>query len=537
MKDVFLTSEYILPKTSVKMDTSDAELKWIFDECERLCRLNKKEFGDYNVLIEGAKYNGVWLETQPLGGEMYAKRDLEAGLSNILIFFRYQRRDGRYPGMISCKNVWDRVAAHYDWMQGCFIADPALKMYYHLGKDIEYLKLAYDSIKDFDEYLWRYRDGNGDGCLETWSVWDTGEDNCTLHILGGVDYPRCGGWGKSVPPKDYGDMPFDSPQYMGYSYSCRIALARMASLLRNGEEQKWLDLAEKTRQKAKELLWDDENKSYYNRNKYGKFIRAITQENIKCMHMGIMTQEMADDFIHYHLMNEDEFFTPYPLPCIAINDPYFHYNDEFSNCAEKLRNIDFDSHDIDNNSWSGPTSGLTYQRSIKSLLNYGHHAEQLMIGDRVIALAKKNKVFVQNNHPITGDYSPTSQNGYSPMMLSVLEFISLKQGINISTDEILWTSYTDADFSYTQEYGEHIYTIEKSHGKTAAYINGKKIFDFVGNTRIKTNMRGDILSIFGIEPKSSVIKLNGETDYKLDPNDEIVFQSGKFVTVKKTSFC
>ena len=100
MRDLFLVKSYNLHNNSVEFKTDDKELQLVFDECERLCKLNRKEFGDYNVLIEGAKYNGAWLETQPMGGEMYAKRDLEAALSNILIFIRYQRRDGRYPGMI-----------------------------------------------------------------------------------------------------------------------------------------------------------------------------------------------------------------------------------------------------------------------------------------------------------------------------------------------------------------------------------------------------------------------------------------------------
>ena len=53
-----------------------------------LCKQNLKTFNDYQVLIEGAKYTGVWLETQPIGGEMYAKRNMKTALSNILIFIR-----------------------------------------------------------------------------------------------------------------------------------------------------------------------------------------------------------------------------------------------------------------------------------------------------------------------------------------------------------------------------------------------------------------------------------------------------------------
>lgn len=505
MRDLFSIKAYNLVKTSVEFKTEDEDLKWVFDECERLCKLNRKEFGDYNVLIEGAKYNGVWLETQPMGGEMYAKRDMEAALSNILIFMRYQRRDGRYPGMISFKNGWDRVTAHYDWMQGCFFADAALRMYYHLGCDKEYLALLYDSVKDFDEYLWKYRDSKGDGCLEVFCIWDTGEDNSTVHILNGVEYPRCGGWGKSDPPSDYGNMPYKSPQYMAYSYSCRIALAEMSAILNNGKEHEWREKAETVRRKAAKYLWNDERKAFFNRDKHGKIIDALTQENIKCMYHGLMTQEMADDFIRLHFMNENEFWTPYPLPSIALNDPYFHYDSEFSNCQQRLCEIGFNSHDIDNNSWAGPTNGLTYQRSIRALLNYNHHAEEIMLAERVLGLVKRNKVFVQNNNPLSGEYSASSQNGYGPMMLAVLEFISLMTGVNVSLGEITWTFYGDVEFEYTQNVGKAKYRLISKNGRAIAYINEVAVFEAIGSFRIKTDMQGNISSIFGIDSKKQIL--------------------------------
>ena len=95
-----MVENYKLYKNSVSFETEDKELEFVYNEAERLLKENIKQFNDFKVIIEGSKYNGVWLETQPLGGEMYAKRELETALNNILIFMKYQRRDGRYPGMI-----------------------------------------------------------------------------------------------------------------------------------------------------------------------------------------------------------------------------------------------------------------------------------------------------------------------------------------------------------------------------------------------------------------------------------------------------
>ena len=88
MRDLFIADNYKLTENSVEFKTDDKELQFLFDECERLLKENVKEFGDYKVLIEGAKYTGVWIETQPIGGEMYAKRNLKTALNNILIFIR-----------------------------------------------------------------------------------------------------------------------------------------------------------------------------------------------------------------------------------------------------------------------------------------------------------------------------------------------------------------------------------------------------------------------------------------------------------------
>lgn len=43
----------------------------------------------------------VWLETQPMGGAMYATRNVPLALNNQLAFMRTQRADGRLPGMVS----------------------------------------------------------------------------------------------------------------------------------------------------------------------------------------------------------------------------------------------------------------------------------------------------------------------------------------------------------------------------------------------------------------------------------------------------
>ena len=88
------------PETMVSFRCDDPALMKLYHEAESRCRWNLKDFGGDTVLVEGGGYRKIWLETQPMGGEMYALRNLQVGLNNSLMFMRHQREDGRLPGSV-----------------------------------------------------------------------------------------------------------------------------------------------------------------------------------------------------------------------------------------------------------------------------------------------------------------------------------------------------------------------------------------------------------------------------------------------------
>ena len=107
MKGFHARDYHFLP-TEVHFRTTDSGLQKMYDLGEKFLKENEMVYNDKKVIKEGATYPFLWLETQPMGGEMYAKRNIEAGLNNILIFMQYQRKDGRFPGMISEDNgLWE----------------------------------------------------------------------------------------------------------------------------------------------------------------------------------------------------------------------------------------------------------------------------------------------------------------------------------------------------------------------------------------------------------------------------------------------
>ena len=131
----------------------------LFDTAEEKLKQNLKEFAGRTVLIEGGGYEKIWLETQPMGGEMYAKRDMVPALNNQLLFMECQRADGRIPGSIAL--IDGKITPQFNKFQGFCFPEPALNMYYLMGKDADYLELLHRTLRRFDEYLWKTRDSDG----------------------------------------------------------------------------------------------------------------------------------------------------------------------------------------------------------------------------------------------------------------------------------------------------------------------------------------------------------------------------------------
>ncbi len=507
-----------IPHTGVTFRTSDPMLQKLYDEAERKAQWNIAWFGPYQVLVEGAGYDNVWLETQPMGGTMYAKRNLTVARNNIQIFMDYQRADGRLAGMIS--RAGDSLFAHYGWFQGYCFPMPALELYYWLDKDTAYLQQLYQVLEAFDRYLWKTRDSDQDGCLESWCICDTGEDHCVRFNQSPWFWPydeaptsdRLAalpesvlaemGLGKKKPAKSFTTpLPIESMDVMSYAYSGRDVLARIAEILGNGRAAYWRQQADAVRIKLKERLWNKKKHACYDLDKNNRVMAILLHNNLRCMYFGSFDQQMADAFVRHHLLNPEEFWTPMPLPSIAANDAAFR--------------------NVAGNDWSGQPQGLTFQRSIRALENYGHCAEVTMIGQKFLQAIGDSMKFTQQFDPFTGKVDQT-KDGYGPSILAALEFISRLYGIHLSQDRVLWSCLDDAfEHDYTQQWGKRSFRMATQGRQVHCSINGKKAFAFSRGIRIISDNKGRIIEAVGIDikPQQTIITHRGKTvSLTVEPN-------------------
>ncbi|WP_051538214.1 MGH1-like glycoside hydrolase domain-containing protein [Butyrivibrio proteoclasticus] len=458
-------------EASVRFDCSDPSLLALIRAAEEKCLKNIKRFGDKEVLIEGGGYEKVWIETQPMGGAMYGKRNIEVALNNVKIFMDHQREDGRLPGSI--ENKQGVIVPQFDKFQGFCFAEPALDVYYLIGKDKAYLQQLYEVLIKYDEYLWAVRDSDGDGCLESWCVYDTGEDNAVRY----GDAPNY--WDKDVAPDEFTLVPIASMDFMSYSYSARKVVSEIARLLGDEDSALLYDKrAKEVRDKLRDYLWDERNGAFFDRDKKHQTMTALLHNNLRTMYWGSMDPEQAKRFVYDHLTNPDEFWTKLPLPSVAANDPVFR--------NERVNN------------WSGQCQGLTYQRAIRALENYGYYKLIPKLGNKLFEAIGSEHAFVQQYDPFTMEPCMESvaglQDGYGPTLLSSLEYFARMYGVSLIRDKLVWGCSRGADVTYEQTYGDSSFVLENSGDKARGLINGKEIFVAQRGCRIETDLKGKVIA-------------------------------------------
>ena len=477
----------MFPRTSVFFNTRDEALQRLYDEAERKCLLNLKRFDGRTVLVEGGGYEKIWLETQPMGGDMYALRNLEAAKNNCQLFMEHQRADGRLPGSIQC--VDGKIEAQFNKYQGFCFPFPALNLYFLLEEDREYLRQLQDCLRRFDDCLWRTRDSNGDGLLESFCVYDTGED---LALRYG-DAPCW--WTADEAPEGYAVVPMASMDVMSWSYAARDTLARISRILEDGREETWRKKAADVARALRKGLWDEARGACYDKDKSGKTIDILCHNTLRCMYWGALFPDMADRFVNEHLLNPSEFWTPFPLPSVSVSDPAFR------NAPE--------------NNWSGQPEGLTYQRAILALENYGYHTLVTRLGEKLLrAIIENGFRFTQQFDPFTGrpslvhavthqpveaDSDEPIQDAYGPTMLAVLEYIAHRFGIHPHLGQVWFSLGSGMEYTYEAEFCAHRYAIRSDGKKAEITVDHLALGTFPCGRRILTDRAGRILSTVRIE--------------------------------------
>ena len=429
------------------------------------------------VLLEGATYAGVWLECAPLEGLVYAPLSPDTALANHEVFFDLQREDGYLP----C-NVKKTILGTGQIQMVVPIAATAWDLY-RRNRSAAFLEKTYSACSRWDEWLVRYRNTRGSGLCEAFCTYDTGHDNSPRFLGKSRQCPQADA--RICPPDD--GLPYLAPDLSATVYGGRIALAAMAREMgRTAEESRWLESAEAIRKLILDRLYDARDAAFYDIDSHDRFVRIRGDAITRVMGEHVADGKLFDEVYRRQLHNPSAFWTPYPFPSIAADDPAF-------------------VRPIPRNSWGGATQALTALRTPRWMEHYGKYADFTHLMTRWVEALVRSGQFLQQMDPENGEFSP-DRGAYSPAMLALFDFVWRLYGVRPLSNTIEWNCRLPEDTpSTTAKWGTA--ELQNDHTGSSLTLAGKQIAKIHGIARLETTNDGKPLRLIATEPRAVTVLL------------------------------
>jgi len=481
--------------------TDNAQLQAAYEAALKGLRSNvlKVHGFDRPVLIEGAGYNGIWLESGPHEGLTYACVDEKVAAANHEVFFALQRDDGYLP----CYVWFERMGSAQIQMV-VPVAATAWELFMRT-QDEEFLDRSYHACVRWDEWLRRHRDTRGTGLCEAFCEFDTGHDNSPRWK--GLPH-ACPDGDASVCPEAEG-LPYLAPDLSATVYGGRLALAAMANALERPEEaDAWLERAEAIRQAIMEHCFDAEDACFYDVDGEGEFVRIRGDVLTRVLGEHVVGQDLFEQIYRRHIRDPKEFWTPYPLPSIAADDPAF-------------------VRELPANCWGGPSQALTALRAPRWMEHYGKAADLTHLMQQWVKALCADGSFRQQINPWTGE--AIGPDGYSPAMLVLVDFVARLYGVRQDEDGLEWNCRLPEGASTTQ------FWLPTPNGKAhlcaradgcELLLAGKSVLSVQGTCRIRTDAQGRPVCARGTAPEPQEVTLTwpdgASVSLTLRPDEEIL---------------
>ena len=361
------------------------------------------------------QYPGLWLE-HVYDSVIYAKLQPEriTIAENVInLFIDRQTEDGQLPFRVMDGNRTkgiekDRIA-EYTQIQECVSFFSLALEVYEMNKNTDFLKKIYSAGQMWDLWLRKNRMTTDRGLIELFCGYDTGHDNsgrlqglsCKRnYVKDGVIQNAA-----TLPPED-GITPVLAIDMNCNFYGNEIALAKMAKILgKDDEAEAWMRSASEIKKKIFDYCYDENDAYFYDVDKNGNKRKYKSSTIFHLFLEGVLDKntdkEIIDRIYNEHIKNPNEFWTEYPFPSMAINDPSTKDHKNF-NC------------------WGYYTQGLIVLRCSIWMDKYGYSEDYNYILKKWVetwTLHYDDIKFAQEIDPITGEPTKSSE-WYSSCMLA-----------------------------------------------------------------------------------------------------------------------
>ena len=511
----------------------DAGLMRVYEAALRTLEGNVVRVAGYRepVLVEGSVYHGVWLEGAPQEGQVYSETGLAgaraAARNNHRIFFALQKEDGQLPCWVRAGEPARDHRGSHPARTGQQAHGPArasgggpgfgqIQMVVPIAatawelaqqtSDEELLAIAYAACGRWDGWLRRYRDTRRTGLCEGFCTWDTGMDNS----------PRWAGMPNLCPGADARKrpdapgLPRLCPDLSATVYGGRVALAEMAKALgKTSEADRWSESAQAIRQLIEERLYDPETGAFYDVDAGGRFVRVRSVATLRVLGEHVVGQELFETVWRKQAHNTAAFWTPYPFPSEALDDPTF-------------------VRPIVANSWGGAAQALTALRAPRWMEHYGKPAELAWMMQQWISAIQQAGAFRQQMDPMTGEFTRPDPGGYSPAALVLVDFVWRLSGVRAEGDMLEWNVRAPSDkggAAFALPLEGKTAELRYHNGAAELRLAGRLIAEVEGVARLVTTRDGVVREAVGIGDAEGVVtvRLAGRAERKvrMRPNGRV----------------
>jgi putative isomerase len=304
-------------------------------------------------------YVGVWQWDAYFHAIAYRYVDAHLAEDQLRIFLDHQLPNGMIPDAVHDEglvaNLLMPVAAPVT--KPPLVAWAALKLY-EVSGNLAFLDEIYEPLARWNTWWQRENDSDNDGVVEYTHPFSSGLDDSPLWDLG---------------------MPVESPDINTYLYIQMESLAKIATLLGlHDEAAEWSKRARLTMRQLTRHLYDAQNGLFCALRDH-RTIPVLTPFNLYPLWTGRVNRAASKRLIS-HLIDPAEFWTRYPIPTVAINDPM---------------------HDP-SQMWRGPTWININYIFIEALLRTRHAALARELAQRTIDLVMGQEDIAEYYDPQTG---------------------------------------------------------------------------------------------------------------------------------------
>lgn len=378
-------------------------------------------------------------EKSPYGGTTYlwdtgfiaialAHSDPPQAKNEVQALLSRQRDDGFLP----CEIIWRKMSLPEKIFYGSYVRDGvtmitqppviprAVLEIYETTKDAQFVESVYPQLTSFMDWWHTHRDRRGDGLVQHTNPWEWGIDQSpTSDKQLGITSLQPGvleafsaifkvnfqssklGWDEEEifvsGAYKMSSVLMNSIYAQGWD-----AMRQLATTLGKREDAREFGARyQQTRDALIAQCWSSEQEIFFDLDQQGRQVPIKTVASLMPLILPDLPKPMVESLVQRHLLNDREFWTAYPVPSVAADEPT--HNPKNSRVL-----------------WRGPTWVNTNWFLTEALLSHGYTSLAEELTRRTATMIEKSG-FVEHYGPHDGAPYGEPSFGWSTLIIPMLE--------------------------------------------------------------------------------------------------------------------